>query len=90
MDELLADISLPGRGRDSMDTSIMMIEVSDIDLAINPNSGKDTRAHTTKGNEASLSIEPYISSAGRYAGKRNNPKTIVAQAREELQSMQQS
>ena len=46
MDELLADISVPGmgKGRDSMDTSMMMIEVSDMDLATNPHSGNETRA----------------------------------------------
>ena len=100
LEELLGDISVPSgqptRARESNASSFMMIEVSDMDIV--PSSGGiGTRAQTSNmigGVDMSLNIEPVINTKTgvRYGQgmRNNNPSTIVANARKELETMQRS
>ena len=94
--EMLSDLKHPLRMRGSLDGSNYMIEVNELDSPMGrgkqtTDSSVEHRAQTTKGAlEVNLKMEPYGGAAGRYGPLRNNTKTIVANARRELDAMQRS
>ena len=99
VNEMLMDVNHPFRTKGvSMGDSHMMIEVDELDSPDRRHTGSSNhekeRAQTTKGAlEVNLSIEPYVHGVSRYGngpGLRNNTKTIVQKARQELNAMERS
>ena len=90
-EDFLLDLSVPNpMARGSKDNSYMMIEVSDLDLAINKQTSS-SRAQTTGGGDYDLSLKlpngtMNQKSQGRYTGMggMGRPGSIVANARKEL------
>lgn len=100
VNEMLMDVNHPFRtkGNNSLGDSHMMIEVDELDSPDPRHTGSSARekerAQTTKGVlEVNLNMEPYVHGVSRYGngpGLRNNTKTIVQKARQELSAMERS
>lgn len=89
VERFLADLN-QDQNRQSIDSSYMMIEISDVE--IKDHSNQISRAATALGgnNNMSLNLKAPLHAQGRYSSIRPNPSAIVASARRELNDLQKS